>query len=381
MSATKEFKVGVFVIASVALGLGAVIALGSGTMFAQTAIIETSTVDSVNGLQIGSPVKYRGVPIGEVSAISFAGRWYPQNGAAGEQFDFASPVVIRMKVRLEVFGPNRTQLFDKSVAAGVAQGLRARLTTAGLTGGLYVDLDLNDPARFPAKPPGYEPAYAYVPSAPSQLDQLLNDINSIAADLRRSDFSGLSRSVQQAVDHIDGVVQYRVEPMLANADQFITELQSSNQQLQQLLDGKEINDTLANLQAVTGELRSAFDGRGKDLNGSIADIPGMLKSAKTAASDLEKIVAGEQLRRILDNLDKASDGLAPTIDEYRTVGEQLSQVLRSESDEIRRLVEALRRTAEHLEELTDRAKSDPGQVIFGDPPKALPPGAPGPKPR
>ena len=52
MSASKEFKVGIFVIVSVALGLGGVIALGSGTMFKETAIIETSTSDSVNGLQI-----------------------------------------------------------------------------------------------------------------------------------------------------------------------------------------------------------------------------------------------------------------------------------------------------------------------------------------
>jgi hypothetical protein len=124
----REFKVGVFVILSVALGLGSVIALGSGSMFKQTAIIETSTTDSVNGLQIGSPVKYRGVPIGEVETIAFADRFYNEQGTDDESFDFASPVVIRMKVRLDVFGPEQTDLFTKDLEGGVARGLRARLT-------------------------------------------------------------------------------------------------------------------------------------------------------------------------------------------------------------------------------------------------------------
>ncbi|MFM7897406.1 MAG: MlaD family protein, partial [Actinomycetota bacterium] len=65
MSASKEFRVGIFVIVSASLVLGGVIAIGSGSIFKDTEIIETSTTESVNGLQIGSPVKYRGVPIGE----------------------------------------------------------------------------------------------------------------------------------------------------------------------------------------------------------------------------------------------------------------------------------------------------------------------------
>ena len=105
MSGTRELTVGVFVLASTALALGGVIAIGSGTLFKHTETIETSTTDSVNGLQIGSPVKYRGVPIGEVSSISFADRLYP---AGADDFDFASPVVIRMKVRLDVFGPEQS---------------------------------------------------------------------------------------------------------------------------------------------------------------------------------------------------------------------------------------------------------------------------------
>jgi paraquat-inducible protein B len=379
MSASKEFRVGVFVIASTSLILGGVIAIGSGSLFKETEVIETSTTESVNGLQIGSPVKYRGVPIGEVTAISFADRWYPEHGGHGEYFDFGSPVVIRMKVRLDVFGPDSTHLFGANVESGVAQGLRARLSTAGLTGGLFVDLDLNDATLFPATKPPYEPAYAYIPSAPSRLDQLLDRINTIANNLSQTDFSSLASSFQRTIEDIDGTVKQRVDPMLANANAFITDLKASNEALQKILDARAIADTLENAKAVTAEFRAAFDGTGGDLRTALEELPKMMKSAREAAEKLDAMIAGERVQRILANLDATTAELGPTIEEYRGIGEQVSLLLQSESYEIRQLIEALRKTAENLEEVTSRAKSDPGQVIFGKPAKPLPPGEPGPK--
>jgi paraquat-inducible protein B len=379
MSASKEFRVGLFVIVSTSLVLGGVIAIGSGSIFKDTEVIETSTTESVNGLQVGSPVKYRGVPIGEVTAISFADRWYPEHGGMGEYFDFGSPVVIRMKVRLDVFGPDSTHLFGENVESGVTQGLRARLTTAGLTGGLYVDLDLNDATLFPATKPPYTPAYAYIPSAPSRLDQLLDRINTIANNLSQTDFSSLASSFQRTIEDVDGAVKNRLNPMVANADKFITELRNSNQEIQKILADPAIAATLANMESVTAEVRVAFDGQGGDLKSAIEELPKMMKSAQEAAAQLEKMISGERVQRILANLDSATGELAPTVEEYRGIGEQVSILLQSEAYEIRQLVEALRKTAENLEELTARAKSDPGQVLFGKPAKPLPPGAPGPK--
>ena len=380
MSASKELRVGIFVIASTSLIFGGVIALGSGSLFKDSEIVETSTTESVNGLQIGSPVKYRGVPIGEVTAISFADRWYPEHGGNGEYFDFASPVVIRMKVRLDVFGPDSTHLFGANVEEGVKQGLRARLTTAGLTGGLFVDLDLNDTQAFPATKPPYTPAYAYIPSAPSRFDQLIDRVNTIANNLSQVDFSSLGSSLQQTVGNIDDVVKRRVDPMMVSAEKFIEELRASNQRLQTILSDKAIEATMSNVEQVTDQLRVAFDGSGSGLKEALVEIPAMMKSAREAAGRLDTLLASDKVQRILTNLDAATETLAPTVEEYRDIGSQVSELLQSESYEIRQLIEALRKTAENLEELTTRAKSDPGQLIFGKPPRPLPPGAPGPKP-
>lgn len=169
MIASIEFKVGLFVIISLSLSIGSVIALGSGKFFVDTQIIETSTKDSVNGLQIGSPVKYRGVPIGEVKSIAFVDSYYPEADSKIEEFDFESSVVIRMAVRLDVFGNEQAGLFSNNIENGVKLGLRTRLTSLGLTGGLYVDLDLSDSKNVTAQKLNYEPKYPFMPERAKQV--------------------------------------------------------------------------------------------------------------------------------------------------------------------------------------------------------------------
>lgn len=376
MSASKEFKVGVFVIVSVALGLGSVIALGSGTMFKETAIIETSTTDSVNGLQLGSPVKYRGVPIGEVTAIAFADRFYNEQGTDDESFDFASPVVIRMKVRLDVFGPEQTSLFTKDLEGGVARGLRARLTSAGLTGGLFVDLDLNDPTQFVAVTPRYTPDYPYVPSAPSNLDQLIDRIGVIAANLSEVDFASIGSSLHRTIDDVDGIVNRRVDPMLAEAKDFIAELRVSNERVQKILSDPAIEKTMADISAISADVRGIVGDGAGDLRAGIAEVPKMMQAAREAAEKLDAILASPRLAEILANLEKTSGELPATVAEYRTIGRQVQEFLASESYELRQLIEALRQTAENLEELSSSAKNDLGQTIFGDAPPRVAPGQP-----
>ncbi|MEY3144061.1 MAG: hypothetical protein RLY21_2554 [Planctomycetota bacterium] len=378
MSASKEFKVGIFVIVSVSLGLGSVIALGSGTMFKETAIIETSTTDSVNGLQIGSPVKYRGVPIGEVDAIAFADRFYNEQGTDDESFDFASPVVIRMKVRLDVFGPEQTSLFTKDLEGGVARGLRARLTSAGLTGGLFVDLDLNDPTQFVAVMPRYTPEYPYVPSAPSNLDQLIDRIGVIAANLSEVDFASIGSSLQRTIEDVDGVVNRRVDPMLTEAKDFIAELRASNERVQKILADPAIEKTMADISAISADVRGLVGDGSGDLREGIAEVPKMMKAAREAAEKLDAILASPKLAGILDGLEKTSGELPATVAEYRAIGRQVQEFLASESYELRQLIEALRQTAENLEELSTSAKNDLGQTIFGDSPPRLAPGEPVP---
>ena len=69
---TNHWKLGLFVVASVVLALATVVFLGARSLRKDTVPFVTYFDESVQGLEVGSPVKFRGVVIGTVSHINIA---------------------------------------------------------------------------------------------------------------------------------------------------------------------------------------------------------------------------------------------------------------------------------------------------------------------
>ena len=94
MEKLSYFKIGLFVIAAVVIGVIGVVVLGAGTIFRKEALVETYIDESVQGLDIGSPVKFRGVPVGNVERITLTSAEYPTT----RQY-----VLVRMSISSEIF--------------------------------------------------------------------------------------------------------------------------------------------------------------------------------------------------------------------------------------------------------------------------------------
>ena len=73
------FKLGLFVVGAVIAGAIVLVVIGSGRWFQPKLTIETYFNESVQGLDIGSKLKYRGVAIGEVKSIGFTYNKYEQD--------------------------------------------------------------------------------------------------------------------------------------------------------------------------------------------------------------------------------------------------------------------------------------------------------------
>ena len=69
---TNHTKLGLFVILGIAAVLVVAFGLGAQSMRKETVAYHTYFNESVQGLDVGSPVKFRGVTIGHVSAIEVA---------------------------------------------------------------------------------------------------------------------------------------------------------------------------------------------------------------------------------------------------------------------------------------------------------------------
>ena len=133
----------------------------------------TFTRENVSGLDVSSPVRYRGVPVGQVSNLAVDTR------SATIRIDFQI-----FKHRLTTIGADvrRVEEFTEFAA------LRAQVVSNPVTGEAYLLLDV--PRNAP--PPislGFTPDRIYVPSAPTQLatlrdrmPEVLERLESDAAD-------------------------------------------------------------------------------------------------------------------------------------------------------------------------------------------------------
>ena len=137
--------IGAFVVGALALIVIAILVFGSGRLFRQTKDFVLYFDNSVNGLRIGAPVKFKGVEIGSVKDI----RLQLEQGKLINKI----PVIIEIDLeKLTSRGATSADCdrwtakpFSKAI---VDRGLRGQLEMESLvTGLLYIALDL-----FPGTP-------------------------------------------------------------------------------------------------------------------------------------------------------------------------------------------------------------------------------------
>ena len=119
-------RLGVFVVASVAILFAVLFILGGKSLFQPRLHVETYFKDSVAGLDVGVPVKVRGVLVGEVTMVDFSSTLYEQDVPVDKRRGY-------IVVRAEIVGP-RTQVWRKELDAYVQRGMRVRTQLAGIAG-------------------------------------------------------------------------------------------------------------------------------------------------------------------------------------------------------------------------------------------------------
>jgi ABC-type transporter Mla subunit MlaD len=221
------FRIGLFIIIALAILAAGLIAFGAGQAFRERIYIETYVDATIQGVDVGSPVKFRGVQVGRVSAINFTFTEYGSPREAG-RYNY---VIILMEIDREMFpgmfSENITPLIEKNVA----QGLRARIEPLGITGMNYIEINyVTDPSLFPPLAVDWKPHYYYIPSAPGQLTNILDSINKIMVQLDELNIGGMSKTGTELLENLNKAVT-----------------------------GAEIGKVSADLQALLTDFRSALD--------------------------------------------------------------------------------------------------------------------------
>jgi phospholipid/cholesterol/gamma-HCH transport system substrate-binding protein len=313
---TSKFMIGLFVTIGILIGMVAVVWLGASKYFEKGKTYVTYFDESVQGLQLDSAVKYRGVEAGRVERIRVA----PDNRL----------IEVVMKINL------RGKLEREQVA---------QLKAAGITGIVFVELDRKEPDKPDLSPRiTFTSEYPVISSKPSDIKQLLTGIDNVIQSLNKIDTQGISDQIkstlkvlESTVASVNSVVR-SVEKTIGagNLEEAISEVKNTLLKVQNF-----VSDVQKELQALN------LGKTGTNIENSTARLDKILSSGEVEAILGEVKGAAKKMNQLVEGLDKRSL--------------EITNNIKATSDN-------LKRASESLEMLIDRVYASPSDLLYGQPP-------------
>jgi paraquat-inducible protein B len=367
------FRLGLFVLVTLGLIVAGVVVLGAGALMKQTLPAETYLNESVTGLDVGAPVKYLGVQVGKVSKIGFVAEKYTL-ASDEQQVQFGKYILVEVAIDLETMpkvpGTKPFDLLQKRVAAG----MRVRLQSS-LTGPAYIAVDYLDPNVYKPLPVAWKPQYAYVPSAPGTMGQMMSAVERLASEIEKAQISKLVDNINTlAVDVDKAVNSLQVADISKQGVELLAELRGTNKRLVELLANPGFDKGIADVVATVASLKQTVTGSEKELRATLADLPVISARLRTSSESIDGILSSTEMKRILAGLAQASDNAGPVTVDLAKVARRLDSMLTTQQRNIELLLTSLRKVAENVEAISEDAKQNPSRVILGNPPQRLKPG-------
>ena len=274
--------IGAFVFGSIIIAIGAVVYFGSADLFAKKQAYVTYFQQSVNGLGVGSNVKYKGVTVGKVTKVQL-------------KFQGASEAPI-VKVLYEIDTNNLLNKYGISINLtdrkthdrAVEAGFRAKLDFESLISGqLFIALDFYKDAAPVVLHEESNSGVFEIPPQPSDIEAILTNLTKAIGNLGSIDFAALAKDVQTlVVSARNGIDSMHLE-------QLGTSLNNASNSIANLVNGDQVKRALASVHDSFDQLTATL----KSLNPAIGDLKPTLDQAKAALTNLQRSTA--ELNQIL----------------------------------------------------------------------------------
>ena len=156
MTPVNHWKLGLFVVLGLFVFCLSIVGLGANKLRRDTETFVTFFDESVQGLSVGSPVKFRGVSIGEVALITVA----------------SDRRHVQVECRVDVAILEHLGLRRPGEVSSPPDNVRAQIVSQGITGVRFLGIDFFDTEEFKEPELGFEVPTNYIPAAKSTLANL-----------------------------------------------------------------------------------------------------------------------------------------------------------------------------------------------------------------
>jgi phospholipid/cholesterol/gamma-HCH transport system substrate-binding protein len=320
-----KFTVGLFITCGVIIAVLAIIWLGVSRIFEKGRYYATYFDESVQGLAIDSPVKYRGVPVGRVTRISVA------------------PDSKLIEVILKV----------ESVQE-IGRDVVAQLSLVGITGSMFIELDRmkkGEPDRSPTL--SFPSNYPIIASKPGEISELLQGVDEVLQRIKTLDLAGISDRAKQTLDSINGMIAD------ANMKKISSNLERSLDNMNTILDKNRWEGILSSIEMA-----------GQSLNLVMAKALSNLDRLETTLVKVDGIVADNEpdIRLAVKNLRSALDQANRFFSSGALLVENTDESIYQIQENLQAVVNNISRASQNLNQLIESLQENPSRLIFSKEP-------------
>jgi paraquat-inducible protein B len=347
----NKTMIGLFVVGAIVLIVVAIGVLGSGKLFKVSTPYVMVFEGSVKGLNVGSPVVFRGVKLGMVSSIRMRADYATKafTVLVFTDFDPSQVEIVNMDEA------TAKELTKKDRYANmrelIGRGLRAQLEMQSIvTGQLQIALDF-----YPDKPPvysGIDKTIQEIPTIPTPLQQLAKKLESLPfeeiVDKLNSTLDGVAKLVQSP--ELKEIV-VNLNTALKDAQ---TLIRNADAQVKPLSAG--LSETIRDTQKLVKNVDSQVASVGANLNEAIGDGRKLIHKAE---GSVDSVQVG-----LVDMINTAT----AAIKEAEKVLEELKSASRKDSVLMYRVTESLHeveKSARSLRTLADYLERHPEALLRG----------------
>ncbi len=304
--------IGFFVLVAVGLLAASVVIFGSGEYFKVSLQYVLHFQESVKGLDVGSPVLYRGFPVGEVKKVVIK----------ADPADFKDHVLVFIEIFPDTVafesGELEPEQWKKRMSDLIKRGLRAQMVLQSLiTGKLIIEMnvhadpppsqtdDFRDLVMIPAH-------YEEIPTIPSTLSKLETALGNL-------DLKALSQKLLSVLANADRILSNR------NIDASIDEFKGTLVDARKLVNhvDEEVKPLSGKAQSTLtdfGKLARHVDSKVDPLSESITEA---LASADKAFKSIDDLVGKRSTTRV--EIDKTLQEIQKAARSVRLLADYLEQ--------------------------------------------------------
>ncbi len=347
----QYFKIGIFVITALAIVVAGIVFLGSGNLFKEKMHAETYFDGSVQGLDIGSAVKYRGMKIGSVTRIQSAAAEY------GKESRY-----IRVLFTIEdetIFGKT-----GADIKKSVENGLRAKLGLQGLTGAAYLETDFVEKGVVDDIEVPWTPETPYIPSVPSKIKRLGESLDHIMKNLEQINMQGITSDLNRLLQSMNRkITAVNTREMNQSLSLLIGELRDTNRKIASLVGAFDTDPILEHtLELVRNTNRIVKNAE--------APLSVFLRDMVKAGAKMKQ--TAEDTRKVIHHIDSSFSSVGPALEKFEQTCTHADKALYFRNSDLKIILENLKTFSDNLAAMSESLEQNPSALIFSSPPQIEP---------